>query len=130
MVSEVGYYLDGIGDKAFTVAIILVFARQNPVLLPIAWLLISREIFLYALRVLDNNRIQNLKKLRRFSLLQALFIRLLFLGFFVEECLELYSIETTIWFQFYLVTGCLSIMFGYVSVVQLANQLIKKETAR
>lgn len=78
LASEFGYFLDGLGDKTFYFAFLLIIVREghSPALL--AWILMVREIVLYALRALDINRADNLRRLRNLSRYHALFIRLFF----------------------------------------------------
>src|SRR5438128_11941287 len=42
--STTGYFLDGLGDKVFYAAILLVIARENPAQTFLAWALIAREL--------------------------------------------------------------------------------------
>lgn len=91
--SELGYYLDGLGDKSFTVAICLIMSNFYPVFTLLLWALICREIFLYAYRILDKNRESNLKRLRRISLIHAALIRTAFAFFFLIILLNFQKIE-------------------------------------
>lgn len=128
--SVTGYFLDGIGDKAFTVAVLLVISREHPTLLFLAWLLIVREIFLYALRALDNKRDANLNSLRLFSLMQAFFIRVFFLGFFIEGALLVHG-KTVFWgLSTYILAGYLSVIFGYMTLIRLSKQIATREILR
>jgi len=91
--SELGYYLDGLGDKSFTVAICLIMTNFYPVLTLLIWALICREIFLYAYRILDKNRETNLKRLRHISLIHAMLIRMAFALFFFLVLIKFQKIE-------------------------------------
>lgn len=53
--SELGYILDGLGDRAFHIAAYLVFLGQGLISNPLAWLLIIREISQYAVRLTEIN---------------------------------------------------------------------------
>ena len=128
--SETGYFLDGLGDKAFTVAIILVISRQDPDHIAIYWVLITREIVLYALRALDKRRRENIKKLRLLSLLQAFFIRVFFLGFFIEEVLLLNKIYAHDLFSHYSIFAYLSGIVGCLSIIILSRYIISQELER
>ncbi len=57
----------------------------------LAWILIAREVFLYALRTLDQSRAENLKSLRFYSKAYALFIRLYFGCFLLADAFRLYG---------------------------------------
>jgi phosphatidylglycerophosphate synthase len=74
--SEQGYFLDGLGDKAFYIGVLVTMIREQVTSSVLAWVLIAREVFLYALRTLDQSRAENLKSLRFYSKAYALFIRL------------------------------------------------------
>ncbi len=50
---EVGSLIDGLGDKAFYIAVYLVIAANEPQQSVLLWLLIFREIITYAVRVMD-----------------------------------------------------------------------------
>ena len=84
LVSERGYYLDGLGDKSFTVAVCLVVAREFPEASVLMWAIIFRDITLYAVRVIDPHSAQNSKRYRRLSLTNAGFLRVSFVLFFVQ----------------------------------------------
>jgi len=58
--SELGYYLDGLGNKSFTVAICLIMTNFYPVFTLLIWALICREIFLYAYAYLTNHSLMEL----------------------------------------------------------------------
>src|SRR5947209_9520902 len=51
--SKFGYMLDGLGDRAFHVASVLLLALPGILALPLAWLLIFREISQYAVRIVE-----------------------------------------------------------------------------
>ncbi|BCS88168.1 CDP-alcohol phosphatidyltransferase family protein [Pseudodesulfovibrio sediminis] len=83
--SRLGYMLDGLGDKAFYVAFLLVIQREYPASTTLCWLLIVREIAMYSLRVVSKDIESELKKLRVYSLLHAFWIRLWFLIVIVND---------------------------------------------
>lgn len=88
--SERGYFLDGLGDKAFYIAVLVTMIREQATSSILAWVLIAREIFLYALRTLDQSRAKNLKSLRFYSKAYALFVRLYFGCFLFSDAYGLY----------------------------------------
>lgn len=89
--SKAGYLLDGMGDKAFYVALLICIVRDFPDESLLGWALIVREIVLYALRVIDPNLERNLREQRRYSLIHAGFIRLYFMLHFIWIYRQLYS---------------------------------------
>jgi phosphatidylglycerophosphate synthase len=123
IVSEVGYFLDGLGDKAFTVAILLVIAREHSGEIVLAWWLIFREIILYALRAVDQNRQLNIKRLRPLSRLQAFLIRLYFLVFFLNDGLIIAGQKSWWLFEQNYLLGYMSAAVGYASVGMLAKNI-------
>jgi phosphatidylglycerophosphate synthase len=78
--SKLGYVLDGLGDRAFHVAIYLVFVLNGILFAPLAWLLIFREVLQYAVRLVEEDWHANQSALDRFIAksytvaLQAVFI--------------------------------------------------------
>lgn len=73
--SELGYILDGLGDRAAYVALILTFVAHDGVNLVVAWLLIFREIAIYAFRLLNRGWYASSSLTRRFSRWHAAGIR-------------------------------------------------------
>lgn len=126
--TETGYFLDGLGDKSFTVAIMITMATRYPSLGPLAWLLITREVALYALRSIDKKRKENLISLRKITLWQAGSIRLLFFMYFVVCFIDLYNININLYDVVMLsALGAFSATFGWTSVFALGRRIAKVE---
>lgn len=89
LTSELGYILDGLGDRAAYIALILTFVAHNGVNLLIAWLLTFREIVIYALRLLRQDWYEANKRTRRYSRLHAVGIRAWFLTYLMSDALHL-----------------------------------------
>lgn len=83
--SVAGYFLDGLGDKVFYAAILIIIAREEPAQTVVAWMLIARELIWYGLRAIDPLREQNRLFLRSYSLIYALAIRIYFAGFILSS---------------------------------------------
>lgn len=128
--STTGYFLDGIGDKVFTVAILLVIAREHSSQLYLAWVLIVREVLLYALRALDPQRDRNIRLLRAYSLAHAFCIRLFFLGYFVESAYLVYDMQAPVKISIYSVMGYIAAFIGCASIFLLSKHIIGKEFSR
>jgi len=127
--SETGYFLDGLGDKSFTVAICLSISNAYPHLSVLVWALISREVGLYALRAIDADRKNSLKNLRWVSLVQAGFIRVFFLTFFVLAYRELHSLERVEWLtNLFVLSGAIATIAGWTSIFALTNKLVRQTT--
>ena len=127
--SEAGYFLDGIGDKCFTVAFCLVISRTMPSLDILSFTLIVREIILYALRAIDPDKVNNIATLRPITLWQAGSIRIYFFLFFVISGAKVYGhdiSEVVVWI--FILFGITSSLFGLASVFFLSRTLIKQTT--
>lgn len=126
VVSEAGYFLDGLGDKCFTIAFCLVVSREYPMLLLPMWALIARELLLYGLRAIDPSKSNNLVRYRNISLWQAGAIRSAFGMFLILSGLKVYLIEAPLAADmlFYVTLG-LAITFGWTSVLLLARSLFR-----
>lgn len=89
--SRVGYILDGIGDRAVYLALVLALLKAHPIPLILAWLLLFREIVIYAQRLMiDNWAVINMS-VRRYSRWHALGIRCWFLGYLVADGLKIFK---------------------------------------
>lgn len=73
--STAGYIIDGMGDKAVYVAIFLAFENAGEINVIVAWLLVLREVFLYALRLLVEDVGMAMRELRPFTLAHAFTLR-------------------------------------------------------
>jgi phosphatidylglycerophosphate synthase len=128
-VSETGYILDGLGDRSMYVALILAFVATHSVSLIIAWLLIFREVAIYALRILTPEWYTASKRLRYLSRLHAGFIRLWFLTHLLSDGLmifaqyDLYNASGFSLLQASLVAGC--ILTSYYGLTLQARPLIQ-----
>jgi phosphatidylglycerophosphate synthase len=63
--SKLGYLLDGLGDRAFHVACVLILTMNGILNLPLAWVLIFREVSQYAARILEQDWYSNRTKVDR-----------------------------------------------------------------
>lgn len=126
IVSEAGYFLDGLGDKCFTIAFCLVITRIMPSMVFTMWALISRELLLYGLRAIDPSKTQNLRRLRWISLWQAASIRLSFGLFLLITALQIHDYGSSDILPFLLhLTAASAVAFGWASVVLLALKLVR-----
>lgn len=80
--SDRGYILDAMGDRAVHLALILVIVTRYSVHPIFAWLLIFRDISIYAVRVLSRNWQRRSKEWRWLSLLHATNVRI-WIGLFM-----------------------------------------------
>ncbi len=119
--SEAGYFLDGLGDKGFYLAIYLTMLREKASAEMVVWLLIGREIVLYALRSLDEDRAHNIARLRPYSRAFALFIRLYFVVFLLRDGARVMGVPIDIPIWFGELFGVIALVLGYIAIVQLVR---------
>jgi phosphatidylglycerophosphate synthase len=80
--SELGYVLDTMGDRAIQLALVLVFLVRYSFHPLFAWLLIFRDIGIYAVRLLADDWFARTKRMRPLILFHTTTLRL-WLGLFV-----------------------------------------------
>jgi phosphatidylglycerophosphate synthase len=119
-----GYFIDGIADKIVYVAVLLVIFREDRAQFLLPWLLISREIILYALRAMAGASEQSLRELRAFSLWYAFLIRVYFLGFFTEVAGALYHPQYLTFLRIYILFGITAVLVGYSYLVRLVKRTV------
>lgn len=89
--SKHGYVLDGLGDRAMYVALWLTFLVHQKIGLIATWLLIFREVAIYAARLFSNRWFEANKSVRFLSRLHAGLLRVWMLTVLVEGGIFLYS---------------------------------------
>lgn len=121
--SDAGGLIDGLGDKAFYVAVYMVIAQAHAAHSLLLWALIFREVALYAIRTIDTKRIQNTKQLRWASLLYAFVIRVYFLYFFLMGMCEVFYWPVSTVLEHGYVFGYLAALLGYIGLAKLVQQI-------
>jgi phosphatidylglycerophosphate synthase len=124
--SERGYFLDGLGDKAFYIAVLLTMIREGLTSTALAWILIAREVVLYALRSIDPSRLQNLSSLRLYSRAYALFVRLYFGCFFLTDGIAVSGRRRLPLLLYNDVWGYIAAALGVYSIFLLARDIARK----
>ena len=131
--SDVGYVLDTLGDRAMHLSLILVVLVRygiNPVLV---WLLIFRDIGIYAVRVLSMNWLARSKKARWMSLIHATAVRIWLGLFLLRDGIRVYlqrDILDKQWFetlQHVLIIS--SIAFSYYALAKSFDWIMDQEHA-
>jgi len=89
--SKHGYILDGLGDRAVYVALFLAFLVQQEIGMVVTWLLVFREIAIYAVRLFSGDWFEVSRSVRFMSLLHAGLIRLWILSVLARHALALYA---------------------------------------
>lgn len=123
-VSIQGYMLDGLGDKAFYIALLVVAVREDYTSTMLAFFLITREVSLYALRVISYTS-ESLKSLRIFSTTHALFIRVYFLLFFIEVYFANQLEVENLWFQYFQLFGWIACISSYIGLYKQSKIMWK-----
>ena len=121
--SDAGALIDGIGDKAFYVAVYLAVAAEHAAESLLIWALIFREVALYALRTIDGDREVNTKQLRWASLAYAFVVRVYFLYFFLLGFFKVSSNNPPSFLQYGYVFGYAALAFGYIGLAKLIRQI-------
>jgi phosphatidylglycerophosphate synthase len=121
--SDAGALIDGIGDKAFYVAVYLVMAHQQAAESLLIWGLIFREVALYALRTIDGDRLRNTKQLRWASLTYAFVIRIYFLYFLAVGTYAVTGRPVPLLVSYGYIFGYLALLFGYIGLAKLIHQM-------
>src|SRR5947207_9170883 len=80
--NELGYILDSLGDRAAHLALLLVFLTRYQFHPLFVWLLVFRDIGMFAVRVLTTDWLRNSAELQWVSRLHATILRL-WLGLFL-----------------------------------------------
>jgi phosphatidylglycerophosphate synthase len=121
--SDAGALIDGMGDKAFYIAVYLVIAEENAAESLLIWGLLFREVALYALRTIDSDREINTKQLRWASLVYAFTIRLYFLYFFALGFYKVTSSTPPVLLEYGFALGYIALIFGCIGLGKLIQQM-------
>ena len=73
--SATGYVLDAMGDRAVHLALLLVYVQRYDINLLVAWLLVFRDVSIYAVRVLSVNWLERSREARWLSVTHATCLR-------------------------------------------------------
>lgn len=134
LASETGYILDGLADRSFYIALVLTMTVVHSLSLVIAWLLIVREVLMYALRLLEHDHwFEANPSIRKLSLWHAGTIRIWFLTYFAGDVVALVShvdLYGYVWYKLLQLSLLgLTLFVGYTSVLRLVEQALKEPTA-
>ena len=127
--SESGYIFDGLGDRSFYVGLILIFVAYHNLHIVVAWIVILREIAMYALRlVMSRAWFTNNPAVRSTSLLHAASIRSWFFTYFFSDALNLFAgidLESeNLYLMLRLLLLVSTILTGYISIYRLSQQAL------
>ena len=131
--TDIGYVLDTLGDRAIHLSLTLVVLVRfaiNPV---IVWLLVFRDIGIYAVRVLSMNWLEKSKKARWMSLLHATAVRVWLSMFLLRDGIRVYLkrdlLDTVLFEAVQLGIITLSIVFSYYALAKSFDWIIDQEHA-
>lgn len=88
--SQMGYILDGLGDRAVYIAVILTIGRTNQMEILVIWLVVFREILVYAVRLLSPEWFDYTPATRVLSKSHAVAFRLWCLSYLVADGIRLF----------------------------------------
>ena len=112
--TETGYFLDGLCDKVVYSALLVVAAREYQADTFLPWLLILREILIYAIRSLDAAPLRVQRRLRPMSMTYAFLIRGYFLGFLVWSFARAHTLEIEMPAEYFSLLGYAAALCGYI----------------
>jgi len=104
--------------------------RVDPSQILLAWILVFREITIYALRAIDPDRKATMSKLRWLSVSQAIVIRAYFGTFILNSFLGATGTGPPTWLALYPILGIAAAIVGYTSICLHAIGLIDRATSR
>lgn len=121
-VSEKGYILDGLGDRAMHIALILVFFIRYEINISIVWFLIFREISIYALRIILPEW-NSIKGSRLISIIYVTFLRLWFIVYIIIDGLTLYNVKFIFQPIFFIqnIFAIIAIVIGYYGLLNYSR---------
>lgn len=113
VVTDFGYFLDGLCDKIVYSAVLVIITREHASDALLPWMLILREILIYAVRTLDDAPMLTQRRLRPMSMTYAFFIRSYFLGFLVWNWTSAHAIQVGWIVDLFFVPGYAAMLCGY-----------------
>ena len=124
--SRTGYFLDGLGDKVLYAAVLIVISQQDRRQMLLAWMLIVRELLLYAARLIDPNTDRNIAKFRFFSWAYALSIWAYFGTFLWSKWGALAGSSTFATSSIPSIFGYLALAFGVLHLSWLTSNMTRQ----
>jgi phosphatidylglycerophosphate synthase len=91
--SEAGYVLDAMGDRALHLALVLIVLVRYDFHAAYAWLLIFRDISIYAVRILSPQWLQESRQFRWLSVVHANNLRVWLLLYIVRDGVKVFTLQ-------------------------------------
>jgi CDP-diacylglycerol--glycerol-3-phosphate 3-phosphatidyltransferase len=126
--SKKGYILDGLGDRAIHITLILIFFIRFQINISVVWFLIFREISIYALRIIFPEW-NTIKWARMTSIIYVVCIRLWFVVYIILDGLSNYNIKFY-WQPVFVIQNVLVLMaifVGYGGLLNYVSPLINRK---
>jgi phosphatidylglycerophosphate synthase len=131
--SATGYVLDAMGDRAVHLALMLAMLVRYEFHPLIAWLLVFRDIGIYAIRILARNWLQRSRDARWISVLHALGVRTWLATYLLRDGVRLFSqrdiLDTVVYSQAQTILIGASIAFSYWGLFRAMRWTIDDEHA-
>jgi cardiolipin synthase (CMP-forming) len=126
--SDVGYILDSLGDRSVHLAYVLIFLVRYGYYPLFAWLVIFRDISIFAIRVLASEWLSKSKRLQWLSRIQSVFLRLWIVLFLVRDGFRVFTGSDTLstpgFNGLQMVLLCTAIALAYYGLAQSVKWLI------
>jgi phosphatidylglycerophosphate synthase len=129
--SALGYVLDTMGDRAIQLALVLVFLVRYSFHPLFVWLLIFRDISIYAVRVLSKDWLEKSRRMRSISLFHYIALRVWIGMFIVRDGFRVFTqsdVLGTFAFEVaQLSILCVTICVSYYGLFRSFNWLIDRD---
>ncbi len=120
--NALGYVLDSLGDRAIHVALLLIFFVRYHIHPLFVWLIIFRDIGVFAIRVLSKEWLSKAVELQWISRLQATFLRLWLILFIVRDGFRVFTnsdrLDTFSFEALQAVLLCATLLISYYGLVR------------
>jgi len=130
-VSDLGYVLDTMGDRAIHLALTLVFLFRYSFHPLFAWLLIFRDIGIYAVRVLSKNWLEKSRQMRPIFLFHTTLLRIWLVLFIVRDGVRVFtgsdSLNTFPFEVTQLTLLCITIVISYFGLLKSFSWLLDRD---
>lgn len=129
--SDIGYVLDTMGDRAIHLALVLVFLVRYSFHPLFVWLLLFRDIGIYAVRVLSKDWLQKSKKMRPVFLFHTTCLRIWLALFMVRDGFRVFAgadVLSTFAFEAAQMTLlCVTIVVSYYGLFRSFSWLVDRD---
>jgi len=129
--SDLGYVLDAMGDRAIHLALSLIILVRYHIAPLYIWLLIFRDILIYAVRIMSHDWLRRSRHIQWLSRLHATLLRTWLCSYFVREGILLYldsDLLNSVSFQMsQLLLLCTTITLSYWGIARSILWVIESE---